>query len=370
MAFSDLFAIEILLAAFAGGAFGAALGSLPAFIFAGFMVIAGEAANLATEAVAEAGNVDPTALGTAGITGSVAFGPTFSPAVAFAAGAAATAYAAKKGYMESGFDYHNAKDIPFALGTKPDVLVVGGLFGILGQWVVIVASTLALPTDPIALGVVISAVVHRLALGYDLIGEVRGDGILDMTPFDRGDLRVMGTAATDGSGTDDAATTDPNRPPLEDGGRLAVEPWLPHQYKWPNVLTLGLVTGLLAGFIGVRTGSFFLAFGISAATLVFLNCGVERTPVTHHMTLPGSTAAIAVTADGSGLLAGGAGLAVLVGGVFGVLGAVFGELVQRVFYAHGDTHFDPPAASIVMTATLIAVLNIVGILPSSGYVPT
>ena len=81
MALADLWAIEMLIAAFAGGAFGAALGALPAFIFTGFMVIAGEAAVVA--------NVDAGS-----ITGSVAFGAPFSPAISFAGGAAAAAYAA------------------------------------------------------------------------------------------------------------------------------------------------------------------------------------------------------------------------------------------------------------------------------------
>lgn len=364
MALSDLWALELLLAAFAGGAFGAALGALPAFIFTGFMVIAGEATNIATAALVEAGVVDASTLGTTGITASVAFGPPFSPAISFAGGAAAAAYAAHRGYMDTGFDYHDAKNIAYALGTKPDVLAVGGLFGILGFWIQTASGEFLLPLDGVALGVTISALVHRLAFGYDLIGKVRGSGPLDMSPFESGERRVIGEpAATDGSG--EGAT---------DGGteesRFAVEPWLPHQYKWANVVTIGFVVGILGAFVTVRTGSTFLAFGISAASLVFLNCGVEKIPVTHHMALIGSAAAAAVTADGTAVVAGGLATAVVVGGVFGVLAALFGEVFQRVFYAHGDTHWDPPAAAIVMGSILIAVLAIVGVFPSASYVPT
>ena len=193
MALADLWAIEMLIAAFAGGAFGAALGALPAFIFTGFLVVAGEAAVIAN---ADAGS----------ITGSVAFGAPFSPAISFAGGAAAAAYAAKRGYMESGFDYHNAKDIAFALGTKPDVLAVGGAFGILGYWLTVASSTFALPWDPIAMGVTLSALAHRVAFGYPVIGKVRGDGILDMTPFEREEMRVMGESATSESTAGDTAT--------------------------------------------------------------------------------------------------------------------------------------------------------------------
>jgi formate hydrogenlyase subunit 3/multisubunit Na+/H+ antiporter MnhD subunit len=84
------------------------------------------------------------------------------------------------------------------------------------------------------------------------------------------------------------------------------------------------------------------------------------------MTLPGATAAVA--------FAGGVGSmailpSVLIGGLFGVTGALAGEVIQRVFYAHSDTHFDPPAAAIVVNTFAIAVLAIVGVFPSSAWVP-
>ena len=359
MAWSDLWALELLLAAFAGGAFGAALGALPAFIFTGFMVIAGEAANLAAGALVEAGAAPAEQLPTIAITGSVAFGPLFGPHISFAGGVAAAAYASKRGYMESGFDYHNAKDIAYALGTKPDVLAVGGAFGILGYWVATVSSTLALPWDPIAFGVVVSAVAVRLVFGYDLIGPAPA-GLFNMKPFEEGERRVIGEAAT--SDGDEALT---------DGGtadsRFAVEPWLPHQYKWPNVAMLGLVVGLFAAYCALVTGSAFLAFGISAALLVFLNCGVENIPVTHHISLPASTAALAVFASSGDVAV--TPVAMLVGAAFGVSGALTGEVIQRVFYAHADTHFDPPAAAILVNTFFIAVLTLAGVLPRAVWVP-
>ena len=60
--------LNLVLAAFGGGAFGAALGALPAFIFCGFAVMAGEALALAT-----GGGV---------ITGSIGFGALFGPHIA------------------------------------------------------------------------------------------------------------------------------------------------------------------------------------------------------------------------------------------------------------------------------------------------
>jgi hypothetical protein len=382
MAWSDLWALEMLLAAFAGGAFGAALGALPAFIFTGFMVIAGEAANIVGKTLAaasEAGTANE--LAAVGITGSIAFGPVFSPAISFGGGAAAAAYAAKKGYMESGFDYHNAKDIAFAQGTKPDVLAVGGAFGIVGYWLTVASSTLGMPYDPIAMGVVLSALLHRLVFGYDLVGDTSG-GIFDMKPFEDGDRRVIGEAATADAGDGGEPAADGGESRSDGGtaqGRFVVEPWLPHQYKWANVVTLGLVVGILAAFTAYETGSPFLAFGFSAASLVFLNCGVEKIPVTHHISLPASTAALALAPAGLSVsavppaeVAAAIPLlpALAAGAAFGVVSALAGEVVQRIFYAHADTHLDPPAAAIVVGTLLIAVLAIVGVFPQSVWVPT
>jgi len=355
--------IPLILAAFAGGAFGAALGALPAFIFTGFMVVAGEAGNLVAGELAESGAIEE-AVGT-GITGSVAFGPVFGPHVAFAGGAAAAAYASKKGYMQSGFDYHNAKDIAFALGTKPDVLIVGGAFGILGMLIRQVSAGFGMPWDPIAMGVVLSALFHRLILGYSLIGEAR-KGLLNMTPFENEEMRTATVADGGGAGSPESAT---------DGGavqadRLLVEPWLPHQYKWGNVAVLGLVTGILGGYTALRTGSPFLAFGISAASLVFLNCGVEQIPVTHHMTLTSSTIALAAVESGNAAIAGvGDATALVFAALMGLICALFGELFQRVFYAHGDTHWDPPAAAIVFGTFVIALMALAGLLPTTVWVP-
>lgn len=347
VAFNELWAVEMLIAAAAGGALGAALGALPAFIFCGFMVIGGQVAEY----------LDPNS---AAITSAVAFGPVFSPAISFAAGAAAAAYAADRGYMDFGFDYHEGKNIAAALGTRPDVLAVGAVFGILGYWIQVLSATLALPWDPIAMGVVLSALVHRVAFGYPLIGKVRGKGLLDMGPFDREEMRVVGEPAADASSDDEV---------VADGGtakqRLAVEPWLPHQYKWSHVATIGAVGGVLGAFIWSATGLPFLAFGISAASLVFLNCGVEKIPVTHHITIVGSAAAWAFAVDASQAGA----LALVIGGIFGVVAALFAELFQRVFYAHGDTHWDPPAAAIVFGTFLIGVMYLLNVFQGSAYVP-
>jgi hypothetical protein len=364
--------LVLLLCGFAGGAFGAAIGALPAFVFTGLMVLVGEAANAfaaASQDLLPAAAVPETA---AGITYGLGFGPVFGPHVAFAGGVAAAAYAAKHDGMPEPDDgeFHPAKDIGYALGTRPDVLAVGGAFGVLGVAIRRTSQfTLTLPIDPPAMGVILTAVVARLTFGYPLVGRVRGSGLFDMAPFEKGRKR---TATDGGEAGPDASDVS------SDGGavesyRLAVEPWLPHQYRWSGVATIGVVSGLLGGYIGLVTGSAVFAFGVSAASLLFLNLGVEQFPVTHHMTLPGSFVAIMVTtpaAETSAALAGvGEPTALALAAVAGVVGALVGEVVQRVFYAHSDTHFDPPAGSIIVTTLTLGVLALLGVLPGIANIP-
>lgn len=346
----------LLLSAFAGGAVGAAFGALPAFVFTGVMVIAGEAASLVAR-VLDPELSDMMAAELGAITGSVAFGSVFGPHISFAGGAAAAAYAAKKGYMDTGFVFHEAKNITYAFGTKVDVLAVGGLFGILGAVITAISAGFSLPWDPIAIAVVLSALCHRLFLGYSLIGS-SDYGLMDMTPFGREERR-----------TDTTGTVPDHAKAASD--RFAVEPWLPHQYQWGGIAFLGLVAGLLGAYTAVETGSAFLAFGISAASLLFLNLGVEKFPVTHHITLPASTIALAVLATENGAVLSGMSdaVGVIIGGLFGVVCALFGEGFQRIFYAHGDTHWDPPAAAIVFGTFVIALLYFAGILGTTVWIP-
>jgi len=343
---------ELWLGALAGGAFGAALGALPAFIFTGFLVIGGT-------------------LGGGGQGVGIGFGPVFGPHISFAGGAAAAAYAAKQGQMESGFDYHNGKDIGFALGSKPDILAVGAAFGAIGLLLEQISRQMALPLDPIPLSICISAIVHRLVFGYSVVGVVssKANGFFDMGPFEREEMREPGEVSGDG----DKAGED----------RLAVEPWLPNMYKWSHVAAIGLFSGLAAAvtanalYGSIGTNAAFAGFGISAASLLFLNLGVERIPVTHHMTLPAATAYMAthedvivtITGNSDPAFAMGAVPALIIGAVFGMLGALVGEAHQRIFYAHSGTHFDPPAASIVVTTLIMGLLVVAGVWDYAVWIP-
>src|SRR6056297_2259745 len=214
---AGLLELGLILSAFGGGVFGAALGALNSFIFAGFLVIAGEAISVAS--------------GVGSFTGAIGFGTWFGPHIGFAGGAAAAAYAAKKGYVEG-------RDIitPLMKFKDPGVLFVGGLFGILGYFVNGFIAGVGTPTDTIALTVVISAIIKRVMFS--------DTGVIGTYNPEHGDSRWS---------------------PSED---IA---WLPFQMHSGELLMIGLGVGLVSSKISLITGSPFIGFGIAAASLIILS---------------------------------------------------------------------------------------------------
>ncbi len=320
--------------------FGASIGALPSFSLCGLMVVAGEILRIADLSLA---SVPLTSGGD--VTVSIAFGAFLGPHVAFGGGAAALAYFARGNDVFPEFPYHPAKNVTVALGNRYDVLLVGGCFGVAGLLLAETGRYIALPWDPVAFGVVASALLHRWAFGYHLLGDFSGS--------------VFSMRSHSAS---NPTTSSP-------------EPWLPYQMKWKDVSLLSASMGALGGYTAYVTGSAFLAFGISVVALVLMNAGRERIPVTHHMTLPASAAPLAyyganqslVTHDWTASLP----LAgfVILGILFGWIGGVSGEGLQRLVYAHAETHLDPPATSIVFTTLLIAVLSLIGVFDGSVWIP-
>jgi hypothetical protein len=222
--------------------------------------------------------------------------------------------------------------------------------------------------------VVLSAFLHRLAFGYPLVGNVRGD-VLDMTPYERGERRrPVAERSGDGSGDTASGGVPEGRlgAAADAAGRYVVEPWLPHQYRWGGVAVLGAAVGAFGAFVAWATGSALLAFGIAAASTVLLSLGMERAPVTHPLALPAGVLVVGLAGgptDPSAVAEGVAlPVAVGAGAAAGAIGGAVGELAQRVLYAHADTHLDPPAASIVVTTLLVGLLDVLGLV-SQGVIP-
>jgi len=276
-----MFDLNLLLAALGGGLFGAAIGGVNAFMFTGLAVMAGVAASA----------IDPAA---AAIINDVAFGPMFGPHVAFCGGVAAAAYLARKGdLIESGKDIAT----PLIKFGDPGVLLVGAVFGVFGHILNSLWVSINLPTDTIALTVVISNSLVRIIWGNGVFGKVPEGGSL-------------------------LQTTEKNV-------------WVPAQKDIPMLVVMGLGLGAVSAYSSLATGSNVVGFGIAAFSLMFAGG-----PVWHHIALPAGSAALAT---GS----------ILMGAVFGVVGALLGELGARLLFNYGDTHTDPPAFGIFISIAII-----------------
>lgn len=305
--------LTFLLAA-GGGFFGAAIGGLHAFIFTGFAVFIGEAIVLAG--------------GSPEFLNFVAFGPVFGPHIAFAGGVAAAAYAARESKDVGG------KDIGVALVglDRPAVLLVGAVFGMFGY--VVQRGIAAIPglgtsTDSVALTVVISAIVVRLAIGRD---------------------SLTGRLSAEGTGTG--------------WGKFAPRDgvaWIRYHERFGQLTIMCLFVGLLAAGTALRLEAYFpnsqgvghlMFFGLSAASLLFLSLGVSF-PVTHHITIIAGLGATTFLP----IVGGNAVVAALIGMVFGVLSGWLGEATSRLFYNGGNTHVDPPAFAIFPMTSVIILLS-------------
>jgi hypothetical protein len=294
-----------LIASFGGGLLGAALGGLPVFVLCGVAAIVGAAVAAAT--------------GDATFMNFVAFGPLLGPQISFAGGAAAAAYAANRGKLKGG-----GRDIVTALmGLKSmDTLIVGGLFGVLGYLLWWALANLPMiggtgATNPIALSIVINAIVARLLFGKTgVFGKVR---------------------------------TGDNRWRASD-----VAAWLPWQTQPVELLVVGVSFGLVVAFSTVQVPALAgIWFGVSVAGLVFLQYGT-MVPVWHHIAL----ASEQVVVIGGGDLWWGV--------TFAVIAAFLGDFYGMLFTAHGDNHIDPPSATLATTFTLMAVLKAAGAFSLTG----
>ena len=351
--------VVLVAVAAVGGAVGAALGGYLALGALGCLVVLTELLAFFDVSLPPA---VPTPLG---------YGVWFGPHVVLGGGCAAAAFAARRGYMDDSFVYHPAKDVIRPLAGESKALLVGAAFGVFGAAFAWVYATVGAPFDPVAAAVVVSAFAHRVALGYPLVGEVRG-GLLDLSPYERGERREPmtdgGSAHGDGTArrTGELRTSDrPTNPTT----RYVVEPFLPYQCEWRTVAAIGVGVGLVASVVAYLTVSALLAFGLAAAALLGFAVR-EEVPVVYHVALVAGLAVLALApADATaGTLAESVSLpvALVVGTGAGLAAALCSELLERTFYAHADTHFDAPFAAVFVCSLGLALLDAGGVV---GNVP-
>lgn len=218
-----------LVSSFAGGAFAALVGPLPALIMTGIFIVIGAATVMAG--------------GQATFLNVVGLGPFFGPHISWAAGLVALAYAGRKGLLGG-----QEITVPLIKFKRADVIIVGGLFGALAYALnQALAQFIGTHGNSVALTVFIICATGRLIFGKT--------GLL-------------------------------GRPE----GRKRVAP--NNQTLLFNLI-VGFTFGFLNGYVAVATGQAVLGFGIALAALVFLQTGAQDFPILHNVALVAATAALA-----------------------------------------------------------------------------
>ena len=304
----------MLIAAFGGGVLATFMGGLQSFIFTGLTVLA----------AIMGGDFGAPAIGI------ISFGSWFGPHVAFAGAVAGAAFAMTRNHIENGQDIVT----PMVKFGDPMVLIVGGIFGMVGfliQYIVGPGIGTAVFdgllgegagagwTDSVALTVMLSGIIVRLVFGKT--------GLTGKSPA--GEKREW----------------------VATGSRLGF------------VLTYGAGIGILIGGIAAALGTAGLVdgdamaaalfantpvigFAVAAISLIFITCG-HYFEGWHHIVLPsGSTAVIVFTATLNPFAA------IIGGAITGMFTAFVGEWAAKTLNSHCDTHIDPPAVTIFITQTI------------------
>lgn len=296
-----MISILYVIAAFGGGAFAAAIGGTQAFIFTGIFSIAGGAAAMA--GATEASGV---------LLNYFAFGPFFGPHIAFAAGAAASAYAKKKGLMENGADcaYQTWSF------NEPSVLIVAGIFGVIGCLVkeLVMANLFAgtisprLVTDLPGITVFLSGILARLLFG----GKLR-------------------------TGTEY----------LSKGKALATTILIGITF---SIITGGFYVAAVAADVPVEAfgGNYHvICFGIAAIGLTFAVLGQPFFGC-HHILIIAAEAVVQCYNTTGNLY-----LALVVSVVFGTISAVLCDFETKWINSGTDSHIDGPAFAILIMTFVV-----------------
>lgn len=263
---------------FLGGCIGAMVGGNPAFIIVGIIGVVFLAMGNAPGAALLQSTVEYT---------------LFTPCICFAGNVAALAYAANIRKHEG----INGMDLNKALGFTRDfsVLMVGGIFGLLGFLNLNLAMYLKLPLDAGVLTVIMSGVLVRLLFGH---AKFINPKLKEVSLFNKG------------------------------GGK-----------EWAYKITVGLVAACVASYAANISGIVTIGFYSSAFSLIFLLLDGDF-PVTHHVTI---IAGYASVRSGS----------ILIGILFGVLACIVFELYQNTINSNVDSHIDAPACTIATLSLII-----------------
>ncbi|SDX87514.1 hypothetical protein [Eubacterium barkeri] len=306
--------ITIFLA-FCVGVIGSALGAFPNIILCALVVLVGAAANICGSDF--------------NWVADVGFGFFLGPHICFAPACCAAAYAKMRGYLP------DSKDIvtPLASLKRVDVLVVGGVFAILGWYINVFLSTFfAGGLDTVAMTVFIISLLGRVLFARKGLKE----GLLGAVP--------------------------------EGGRRYSVadvkeDVWVPYQTISGGVqlLLTGMVFGGIAAYfvylmcsLAGTTGntalidaSIFPVWCVAVVAFFTYLSGCPI-PIFHHIGFVAAYMARVIFLNGGSLEA------CLVWGIaFGILSAFLGDYLSKTFMVYGEGFVDPPTMAIATGSIIV-----------------
>ena len=301
--------INTLVIVFGGGIAGAAFGTLWAVVLCAFFIFVGCAVVLL-------GGSDFLLL-------QVGLGPVFGPHVGgFASGIAAAAYAAG---IRKNHPTGAAKDILSPLlDTSWDVLVVGGIFALIGHIAlqIFVKIPIVNQFDCLALSVVFTNALARLSFQKEM-------------PWGRAEsIKKYGYLGTDNYSISWAPWQSPPKimVVLAFGvGSLSVALAWGLKQQLDPMAAKGVISATDAFVVPLIIG-----WAIAIINLIALMLGtgsLQKVPLFHCQACLG---ALGFLLTGS----------LAVGVAAAIFGALLQELMARMFYNHATSHIDPPATAI------------------------
>lgn len=267
---------ELILISFCVGVFSSMIGALPTFITLGFIVLAGSTGGFLNGA------------NDFQIINQVAFG-VLAPNISFASADAATMYATKKGFIKN-FDM----TIPLIKFQNTGILLVGGIFGVLGLLLnFLFLNILNLTTDTMALSVVFSGIIARLLF-----------------------------------------STKGLSPSLKNRNKI-----FPRNNDLKLSILLSLSIGSISSYCAIKTGDIYLFWALSAVTLIFKQMGHGGYPF-HHIGIISALAGVTTNN-------------LYIGMIFGIFAGLISDTFDNIFNKEADSHIDPQATSIAILTTVI-----------------
>ena len=303
-----------IICAFSAGFLASGLGAATSIVMTAFMVFCGMMANIAGADF--------------NVVTDIGFGLFLGPHIAFGPACAAAVYAFKKGYMESGGDIFK----PLINLHKTDVMVVGGIFGVIGWYLNNIISTVTGGRiDSVATTVVLVSLLGKVLFTGTLFGKV---------------------------------------PEGQKRFGLESPAWLQYQSCTTSItlmlhsMTVGAMTSYIVYIMCTKaqeTGNTalvdacgFPVWAIAVIGFLAMEYGLQ-VPIYHHIAFG------AVYASRMAFLGGGGQSCILWGIAFGLLAGYAGDFLAKIFFLYGDAFIDPPSMAIAAVSIIP-----LGIVPALG----